>query len=104
MLKVGGKDMNIQVNVGVGLRSNSRGRAIVKNVSYDPCEESSIGREEIKMETMDGKICKWSISDYCRIRYQEFCDTRENVLSGKITTGTEVTIVYNPNGILAFVL
>ena len=53
---------------------------------------------------MDGKICKWSISDYCRIRYQEFCDTRENVLSGKITTGTEVTIVYNPNGILAFVL
>lgn len=96
--------MNIQVNVGVGLMNNSCGRATVKDVSYDPCEWSSIGQEKIRMETTDGRICNWSISDYCRIRCQEFCDTRDNILSGKIATGTEVTIVYNPNGILAFVL
>ena len=96
--------MNIQVNVRAGLKTNSCARAIVKDVHYDPCEWSHIGQEKIEMETTDGRMCQWSINDYCDIRYQEFCDTRDNILSGKITTGTEVTIVYNPNGILAFVL
>lgn len=94
--------MGIQVNVGVGLLANSSGRAIVASVSYDPCDYSTIGQEEIHMETTDGQTCKWSISSYNRVRLEDFYQTKEDILSGKIKPGTEVNIIYNPNGILAF--
>lgn len=94
--------MSIRVNVGAGLNPNSVGRAIVKSVKYDPCEWSSIGQEQIYMETNDGRRCNWFINNFCNLRIEEFVQAREDIKSGKITEGIEVTIIYNPNGILAF--
>lgn len=94
--------MSIRVNVGVGLNPNSTGRATVKEVKYDPCKWSSIGQEQIYMETTEGMVCNWFINNHCRLRIEEFVRAREDIKSGKITEGTEVAIIYNPNGILAF--
>lgn len=96
--------MNIQVNVGVGLEPNGFKLATVKEVRYDPCEESTIGREEIYMETTDGEVCNWYISIYKVLRLEEFAKTREDIKAGRIKEGTEVSVIYNKNGILAFVL
>lgn len=97
-------DNNISVQVGVGLKPNEVRRAIVKSVSYEESEGSSIGLRKIQMETEDGMKADWSISSYCHLHLEEFIQTQADILAGRITKGTEVTIEYNPNGIMCFYL
>lgn len=95
----------IYLSVGIGLKPNNVRKAIVKSVSYVKPEYSTIGQQEIHMETEDGLICDgWFINNYCSVHADEFLHTRNNILSGAITKGTEVTIVCNPNGIMYFYL
>lgn len=94
----------IYVSVGIGLKPNSIRKAIVKTVSYVEVEHSTIGQKEIHMETEDGLICEWFINNYCSVHADEFWYTSNNIICGAITKGTEVTIVYNPNGIMYFYL
>lgn len=95
----------IYVATGIGLNPNEIRRAIIKSVSYIEPEYSTIGQKEIYMETEDGLICDgWFINNYCSVHLDEFLATSNNIMSGAITKGTEVTIVYNPNGIMYFYL
>lgn len=94
----------IYVNVGVGLRPNEVRKAIVKSVSYEEPEWSTCGLRRIHMETQDGLNAEWDYSNFCRVHADEFWSTRENILTGKITEGTEVIIEYNHNGIMCFYL
>ncbi len=95
---------NIYVQVGVGLKPNEVRKAIVKSVHYEKPSWSTCGLEEIYMETKDGLKAEWGISNICRVHLFEFCKTKDDILSGKITEGTEVIIEYNPNGIMCFYL
>lgn len=94
----------IGIRVGVGLKPNEIRKAIVKSVSYEEPKWSTCGLKRIRMETDDGLKADWDISTVCHVHQDEFLKTREDILSGKITEGTEVTIEYNPNGIMCFYL
>lgn len=97
-------DNSINVQVGVGLRPNEIRKAIVKSVSYINQQRSLISLERICMVTEDGLKAEWEISCFCYVHMEEFCKTRDDILSGKITEGTEVIIEYNPSGIMCFYL
>lgn len=96
--------MGVGISVSVGLKSNMMRRAIVKSVSYEEPEWSTCGLRRIHMETEDGLKAEWDYSQFCRVHEEEFWRTQEDILSGKITEGTEVTIEYNQNGIMCFYL
>ena len=90
--------------MGESLNANKTRKAIVKNLVYlEPEDEMEI--EEIYLETEDGlKTSKngWYINKYYLHQADEFRKTRDDFLAGKIKKGTEVTIEYNQNGIVAF--
>jgi len=97
----------IYVSLREGLKENKIRKAIIKSVSYVETKGSTIGNEEIHMETEDGLTTPsdgWFINRYCFVHSEEFLEAREKILSGEITDGTEVTVVYNPNGIMYFYL
>lgn len=94
--------MSIQVKGDAGLKANVFKLVTIKSASYDQCEHSAIGEEKIHMETDDGTEYEWISNKY--IHMTEFAKTREDIKSGRIASGTEVTIKCNSIGVVSFVL
>lgn len=94
------------VKVSISFEKSER-KAIVKSVEYKKIEGNVIGQQEIHMQTEDGlstKECGWFMNDLCYIYKDYFLLAKEQILSGEIKEGTEVTVVYNKNDIIYFYL
>lgn len=93
--------------VRVGLKPNDVRKAVVKSVSCDQPIGSTRGLRRIFMETEDGLSTAkdgWCASLDIKVHPKEFTKTWKDIQSGAITAGTEVTIEYNPDGIMCFYL
>lgn len=97
--------MKVNLAARTGLNSNGERKAIVKSVSFFKPEYTTIGHQEIHLETEDGLSTPsggWFINRHCLVHVGQFCAAREKIISGIIKAGSEITIVYNPNGIMYF--
>lgn len=91
--------MSIQTSIKPLIRK----KVIITSIHYQKAENSSINSEHISVSTTENRFPYfWEISDRYQAHHKAFVKARHDILSGTLTKGKEITLIFSTNGFLYF--